>query len=175
MKKIILLFCLLASTPAMAQLTDSTFYGNIKAGMLKSEYERNISETRVRIINDEYALLPVFHKGQELTELNMESEPLADYSLIEKKMLALYEVISTKYGRANTLSLISDPNTIPYEGKAVITYWDLGKKHVSIGARRVGNMYVAVYNVYIKDYEELLTDRDNDREQKARKEAGTKF
>lgn len=175
MKRITLFLCLVATIHASAQLTDSTFYGNIKAGMLKAEYEQKIVETRVRIVNDEYALLPVFHRGQELTELNMESEPLADYGAIEKKMLALYEVISTKYGRANTLSLISDPNTIPEKGKATITHWDLGKKHISIGARRVGNRYVAVYNVYIRDYEELLTDRDNDREQKARKEAGAKF
>jgi hypothetical protein len=175
MRKIISLLCIFAAHSSYAQLTDSTFYGNIKAGILKSEYEQKISETRVRILNDEYALVPTFHKDQELTELNMESEALTDYATIEKKMLSLYEVLSTKYGRANTLALISQPDEIPDGGKGTITYWDLGKKHVSIGVRRDGDKYIAVYNVFIKDYEEHLTDRDYDREQKARKQAANKF
>lgn len=142
---------------------------------MKTEYEQVINETRVRILNDEYSLMPTFHNGQELTELNMESEAMTDYTVIEKKMLALYEVISTKYGRANTLSLISDPDALPDGGKASITYWDMGRKHVSIGVRRDGDKYVAVYNVYIKDYEEYLDDRDEAREQKVKKQAGSKF
>jgi hypothetical protein len=175
MRKLILLLCLLAVNTTYAQLTDSIFYGNIKAGMMKSEYDQTISETRIRIMNDEYALVPTFHNDQELTELSMESEALTDYSVIEKKMLSMYEVISTKYGRANTLSLISNPDELPDGGKGTITYWDLGKKHISIGVRRDGDKFIAVYNVFIKDYEEYLHDRDLDREQKARKQAGSKF
>lgn len=175
MRKWMILFCLFAANTTYAQLTDSTFYGNIKAGMMKTEYEQAINETRVRILNDEYSLVPTFHNGRELTGLNMESEAMTDYSVIEKKMLALYEVISTKYGRANTLSLISQPDAIPDGGKGTITYWDMGKKHVSIGVRRDGDRYIAVYNVFIKDYEEYLDDRDLAREQKARKQAGSKF
>lgn len=177
MKRLLTIALLLTASTGFAQLTDSTFYGQIKAGMLKSEYEQKISETRVRIMNDEYALIPAFHKGQELTELNIESEPapLSDFSTIEKKMLSLYEVISTKYGRPNTLALISEPAGIADGNTGIITSWNVGQKHISIGARREGDKYVAVCNIFIKGYEERLQDRDIDREQKARAQAGTKF
>lgn len=177
MRKIIAFICLLAATTGHAQIVDSVFYGNIKAGMLKNEYEQKISETRVRILNDEYALIPFFHKGQELIALDIQSdgEDLSNFSVIEKKMLSLYEIISTKYGRANTLSLISEPGTIPDGGTGIISSWNIGLKHISIGTRREGDKFVAVCNIFIKGYDEKLSDRDLDREQKARVQAGTKF
>jgi hypothetical protein len=177
MRKMITILCLLATTTSYAQLTDSTFYGNIKGGMLKGEYDRNISETRVRIMNDEYALIPTFHKGEELTclDIQSEAETLADFSVIEKKLLSLYEVISTKYGRANTLSLISQPESIPDGGSRAISSWDLGEKRITIAARKVDDKYVAVCNIYLKGYEEKLADRDIAREQRRKREAGTKF
>jgi hypothetical protein len=177
MKKLLIIIGLLAVNTGYAQIVDSTFYGQIKAGMLKAEYDQRISETRVRIMNDEYALIPSFHKDAELIELDIESAPEAagDFNVIEKKMLSLYEVISTKYGRANTLALVSDPETIADGNTRVISSWDVGLKHISIGARRDGDKYVAVCNIFIKGYDEKLTDRDVAREQKARVQAGTKF
>jgi hypothetical protein len=177
MKRALTILCILIAATAQAQLTDSTFYGQIKAGMLKTEYDQKVSETRVRIMNDEYSLMPSFYKEQELLELDIESspEPLADFSIIEKKMLSLYEVISTKYGRPNTLALISEPAGIPDGETGIITSWNVGLKHISIGARREGDKYVAVCNIYIKGYEEKLADRDWIREQKARSQAGEKF
>ena len=177
MRTFITFICLLAITTGHAQIVDSVFYGNIKAGMLKNDYQQKISETRVRILNDEYALIPSFHREEELIALDIESEgeDLTNFSVIEKKMLSLYEIISTKYGRANTLSLISEPSSIPDGGTGVISSWNIGLKHISIGTRREGDKYVAVCNIFIKGYDEKLSDRDFDREQKARAQAGTKF
>ena len=177
MKKFLIVLGLLAVNTGYAQIVDSTYYGQIKAGMLKSEYDQRISETRVRIMNDEYVLIPSFHRNEELTELDIESAPeaLSDFSIIEKRMLSLYEVISTKYGRANTLALINEPGAIADGNTQAISSWDIGLKHISIGARREGGKYIAVCNIYIKGYDEKLTDRDNAREQKARVQAGTKF
>ncbi|MBL7719286.1 MAG: hypothetical protein JNL72_10660 [Flavipsychrobacter sp.] len=177
MRTIILFFCLLAAVEGKAQIVDSLFYGNIRAGMLKSDYDQNVSESRIRIINDEYALLPAFHNGQELISLDMQSEAeaLENFSVIEKKLLTLYDVISTKYGRARSLTLVSEPGSIAEGNTRVISSWDIGLKHISIGAKNIGGKYVAVCNIYIKGYDEKLTDRDLAREEKMRQQAGKKF
>ena len=177
MRKIVLLLCLLAAAPAFAQLTDSTFYGNIKAGMLRSDYERPGVGDPVVIMNNVYTLVPRFYKGQELVSLNIESAPetLKNFSIIENKLLSLYEVISTKYGRPNNLKLVSDPTAIPVDGSQMVTMWSIDKKLITLSARRDGDSYVAVYKVFIDGYEEKLEERDEDRAAKARKDAGAKF
>ena len=100
---------------------------------------------------------------------------LSPNSAIEKKMLALYEVVSEKHGRPNTLSLISDPQRIQDGDVGVITSWKVGEKLINIGARREHDKFVAVCNIYIMGYDEKLYDRDRDMEQMKKAKAADKF
>lgn len=179
MKKLLTLIAVCTAIAGYSQkVTDSTFYGAIKAGMLKSDFEEHIGDVRIKIMEDEYHLVPTFHNNNaELIELDIESiaEPLENFSIIESKMLSLYEVVSEKHGRPNTLSLIKDPEYIPDGDLTTITYWKVGEKLISIGAKRQDGKYVAVCNIHLIGYDEKLHDRDRDLEQAKKAKVAERF